>query len=306
MYELTETLLTTLRPTACVCCDAEFARGMEMLELSIVDICGNIIYQQRFKPRHYRTWSADVHHITPEMVASAPSFSSCRRRIQAILDKCRYIVGFAVRENDLNKMKRQYVQGLDSKNVLELRDWFWICYGREHSLDYRQGISLKLCCEKLGIGLDENQAHSSVYDACMTLKCFKILFDSFVARYDSERHFCTFADVTTYFATVFKKYKYEYDLERASGYCYITRAGEDFMLKSARECPEPDEQIIECIAVENRKKAVLRISEKFTGSPHSRSFFFHNLTDSQLDYFRRQQAKSLFTTNVNVETANHE
>ena len=286
-----EALLNSIRPDICLCFDAEFARGMEMLELSAVNMRSSVVYQQRFKPRRYRTWDSDIHHITPAMVATAPSFSSCRRRIQAMIDNCSYIVGFAVRENDISKMKRQYVQGLDSKHVIELREWFWICHGREHGLDYQQGISLKTCCEHLGVCYDEEQAHSSAFDALVTLECFKILFDRFVDRYDSERQYHSFADVYAHFVSVFRKHKHEYDLERASGFCSIIRAGKDFMVKATRDFPTETEFLVECIEVADRKKALMRIGEKFVGEPRSRSFFFRRLTDSNLEFFRRQ-AKS--------------
>ena len=253
MQQLTESILNAVKPANCICFDAEFARGMEMLELSIVDMRGHTMYQQRFKPRRYRTWDSDIHHITPAMVATAPSFAACRRRIQAIIDNCSYIVGFAVRENDISKMKRQYVQGLDSKQVLELRDWFWVCHGRHHGLDYLQGISLKLCCEQLGMEHDDGKAHSAAYDAAVTLECFKLLFDRFISIYGNGRKYLSFADVVTHFRSIFKKYKYEYDLERAAGYCAIVRAGDEFLLKATREKPDACEQTIACIAVYERK-----------------------------------------------------
>lgn len=283
-----DNIFATIRPNTCLCFDAEFARGMEMLELSAVNMHGDVVYQQRFKPRRYRNWDSDIHHITPAMVATAPSFSSCRRRIQALMDNCSYIVGFAVRENDIAKLKRQYVQGLDSKHIIELREWFWICYGRQHGLDYQQGISLRTCCEHLGVGYDETQAHSSAFDAMVTLECFKILFVNFTETYGHDRQYSTFADVLVHFAAVFKKYKYEYDCERASGYCAIIRAGNDFMVKATRELPELNELTVECIEVADRKKTLMRLGEKYLGEPRSRSFFFRRLTDDKLEYFRRQ------------------
>lgn len=287
MQQLTESILNAVKPANCICFDAEFARGMEMLELSIVDMRGHTMYQQRFKPRRYRTWDSDIHHITPAMVATAPSFAACRRRIQAIIDNCSYIVGFAVRENDISKMKRQYVQGLDSKQVLELRDWFWVCHERHHGLDYLQGISLKLCCEQLGMEHDDGKAHSAAYDAAVTLECFKLLFDRFISIYGNGRKYLSFADVVTHFRSIFKKYKYEYDLERAAGYCAIVRAGDEFLLKATREKPDACEQTIACIAVYDRKKALMRLSEKFTGTTRCRSFFFRKLNDTRLAYFRK-------------------
>lgn len=286
-------LLEGFPAEACICFDAEFARGMEMLELSIVDVRGTLIYQQRFKPVRYRTWDSTVHHITPAMVAAAPSFSSSRKRIQPIIDRCRYIIGFAVRENDIAKMKRQYVMGLDSKRVIELRDWFWICHGREAGFDYMQGISLRLCCEQLGVGHDGEHAHSASYDACVTLECFRRLFDRFVMSYGAGRQYRSFAEVIGHFESVFRKYKHEYDIRLAAGYCVIERVDHSFLVKTSRELPNMDESTVECIAVDNRKETLRRLSECFTGNSRSRSFFFSRLTPERLEFFRRHGRKSM-------------
>lgn len=293
MNERSRQLLEGFPPEACICFDAEFARGMEMLELSIIDVRGRLMYQQRFKPRRYRTWSSEIHHITPEMVAGAPSFSSARRRIQPIIDRCRYVMGFAVRENDMAKMKRQYVQGLDSKRVLELRDWFWLCHGREAGLDYMQGISLRRCCEELGVGHDDGMAHSAAYDACVTLECFRILFDRFVGKYGAERKYERFGDVVAHFESVFKKYKHEYDCSLAAGYCVIERAGKSYLVKSSREFPAVGEDTVECIAVADRRSTMMALSERFTGTARARSFFFGRLTPDRLEFFRLQRRQDV-------------
>lgn len=288
----TQRLLNSAGASTCLCCDAEFARGQEMLELSIADMHGHLVYQQRFKPRRFRTWDSDIHHITPAMVAAAPSFSSCRRRIQAVFDRCTYILGFAVRENDIAKLKRQFVQGLDSKQVLELRDWFWVCHGRERGLDYVQGVSLKSVCDHLGIEQDETRAHSAAYDTEVTLRCFTILFDRFVEKYAASRKYGNFHEVVQHFTSVFKKHKYEYDAEWASGYCCIVRTVEkdQYLLKATRERPEIDDNTIEVITVADRKQALMKLSRSFTGTARSRAFFFKKLTEERIRAFRRMNS----------------
>lgn len=288
MNEKVESLLTTIRSSACLCFDAEFARGVEMLELSAVNLEGKLIYTQRFKPQRYRTWESNIHHITPEMVAKEPKFSSCRRRIQALVDRCGYILGFAVRENDMTKMKRQHIHMLDSKTVLELRDWFWICFGREHGFDYQQGISLKFCCEQLGVEHDAEHAHASAFDAAITLKCFKILFERFVMQYDKERNFQSFRDVVKFFSSIYKKYKHEYDMQRAAGYCFISRTEEGgYQVKASSERPEAADNLVACVHVADRKVAMARFGNYLFREPRRRNFMVEELTEKQLRYFRR-------------------
>lgn len=52
----------------CVCLDAEFVEGNELIELSIFALDRTQIYSQRFKPARYKNWDSSIHHITPEMV----------------------------------------------------------------------------------------------------------------------------------------------------------------------------------------------------------------------------------------------
>ena len=287
MNDTTASLLATIKPNTCLSFDAEFARGVEMLELSAINLRDELIYTQRFKPKRFRTWDTGIHHISPAMVANSPRFSACLPRIQRMIDNCTYIVGFAVRENDLAKMRRQHVQALDSKIIIELRDWFWICYGRERGMDLTQGISLKFVCDQLGVEQDETKAHTSAYDAFITLRCFKILFERFVERYDSERHYTSFHDVLAHFDSVFKKRKYEFDREKAAGYCTILRCGDDYLVKSTKEMPDPNDEIVECIAVDDRKKTLNHLAQKFIGEARARNFYVHRLTPDLIKYFRR-------------------
>lgn len=49
-----------------ICLDAEFAEGVEMLELAIMSGDGRMIYTQRFRPATLRRWRSYPHGITPE------------------------------------------------------------------------------------------------------------------------------------------------------------------------------------------------------------------------------------------------
>ena len=90
-----------------ICLDAEFAEGVEMLELAIMSGDGRMIYTQRFRPATLRRWRSYPHGITPEMVENEPLFAECRQEIQSIIDAASHVIGFAVAENDLRKLRQE-------------------------------------------------------------------------------------------------------------------------------------------------------------------------------------------------------
>ena len=92
-------LFPDFKPLSCLCLDAEFASSrdiLEMLELSIADSEGKLIYNHRFKPARMRRWNLIPHGIKPAMVDHEPSFASCRPSIQRILDGADYLMGLSL------------------------------------------------------------------------------------------------------------------------------------------------------------------------------------------------------------------
>ena len=140
-----------------------------MLELAVMSGDGRMIYTQRFRPATLRRWRSYPHGITPEMVENEPLFAECRQEIQSIIDAASHVIGFAVAENDLRKLRQEGIHTDESLGIVEIRDWFRLTHGLENGLDYRQNVGLNTCCRELGIDIDESKEHSAAYDTECTL-----------------------------------------------------------------------------------------------------------------------------------------
>lgn len=289
-----KTLFPDFEPLSCLCLDAEFASSrdiLEMLELTMTDSEGKVIYNHRFNPARMRRWNLVPHGIKPAMVKDEPSFASCRPSIQRILDHTDYLVGFAV-ENDLRRLEAQGTRNLDDRRIIEIRDWFWLIYGRDHGLDYARDIGLARCCTELGVEQDPELAHSAEYDTLVTLRCFHVLLEMFVDSHSAES-FDSFAALYDRFSEEFGKAKEAYDLKAARGYCTILHTGHTegpniYRFSATREAPDPSRQgFIASIQVANRRKAVIDLSKMLTGSMiTATNFTFRRLTDRMLERFR--------------------
>lgn len=277
--------LTNMLPSRLICLDAEFARGYRsgeyMLELSIYNGHGRLIYEQRFKPARISSWTPIPHGIKPSMVAYKPSFKSCLKDIQKIIDAADYITGFAL-ENDLPKLRREGVIIPEHKKIAELRDWFWEIYGRDHGLDYVEKINNETVAENLGFKIDSAHIHSSAYDTYISFQSF----NSLVARCDTL--FPQASDFPSLYDLVnkeFRKNKFEYDKACNAGYCIIEQVDDLYRFKVNKERPETSDNIIAIKEVANRKEALVYFSQLILGKVSSRSFRFKYLSDRILKTF---------------------
>lgn len=275
-------------PQEIITLDAEFAEGREMLELAAVDFEGNELMLQRFKPATLTEWNdVKIHGITPEMVCDCPSFASCVPTINNMILKARYVVGFAVAENDLAKMKREGVSGIDNLRILELRDWFWLCHGRDAGLDYSSHINLEKCCTELEIEAqdDDTHFHSAIFDTRSTLAAFRAL----LSRYIDTRPQLTDASFDTIFENFsqeFKEAKEIYDSDLSAGYAFITLQPNGlYKFRVNRQLPVKG-NVIASIEVASRKKALLHFSQIFTGEIREKSFTFNKLGPKKLEEFK--------------------
>lgn len=280
----------SLQPYQLIALDAEFAEGRELLELAVVDFTGQQVMLQRFRPGELTEWNdVKIHGITPEMVKDSPSFEACLPDIQKFVDSADYIVGFAVAENDLAKMKRQGVANIDKKKVVELRDWFWHCYGREAGLDYAERINLEKCCNELSVKLaddEDTHFHAAIFDTRATLEAFRLLLSRFVDSHPNLDETSKFDDIYDLFIEEFTEEKENYDRKLGAGYASISLL-ESGMYKfrvSQQELTKGN--VIASIPVASRKKALLHFGQLFTGEIQERSFTFAKLSPKKLRDFK--------------------
>lgn len=280
MESLADTLAATLRRGECIGLDAEFTGANEMLELAVADLSLEVIFESLFRPARSQRWSRVPHGITPAMVKGCPRFAWRVPRVQRIIDRCRYLVGFAL-ENDVAHLRAEGVARLETKRTLDLRDWFWLVYGRHHGLDYREGVNLALICDILGVSDDDSRAHRAGYDTQCTLRCFRELLERFLSR--QEQCPDTFDGAVALFDREFDSAMAAYRREAAAGFVslVVTEEGRH-VIKANKLRPEASDSLIECVAVADRHAAMETLARTLTGRTRSNRIVLDGFTPQVL------------------------
>ena len=256
-------ITATLRRGECIGLDAEFTGASEMLELSVYDLSLEVIFESLFRPARSQRWSKVPHGITPAMVKGCPRFAWKVPRVQRIIDRCRYMVGFAL-ENDISHLRAEGVVRLETKRVLDLRDWFWLVFGRHHGFDYREGVSLSVITEILGVGKDDGRAHRAGYDTECTLICFRELLGRFLSTCAVQPD--TFDDAVAMFGREFDAAMAVYRKECAAGFVSLMLSDDGrYVIKANKLRPDMPENLMECVAVADRHEAMDILAETISG-----------------------------------------
>ena len=146
----------------------------ELLEFSAVWADGRLAMNSYVRPLHAKEWphAMEVNHITPAMVAHAPTIDVVGPRIEALLHEALAIVGYSY-WNDFSVLEKNGV-AIPEKTVLPRVDVsipFSVVY-RNHVQDegnYNQR-KLSICAKYYGF-TSENW-HDSMTDAVATAYCF--------------------------------------------------------------------------------------------------------------------------------------
>lgn len=267
-----------------ICFDAETTDRGELLELSVYNISGNEIYHSYFKPVNSRRWRTDIHHITPEMVAGAPTAKRELPRLQSLADTATHLLGFAV-DNDIRILSNAGVKNLDSKSVIEVRQWYWLCVGREKGDDINGGPGLGAVAAELGVGLSDTEAHSASADTAATLQCFKKLLDIYIESFmpGTGPGEAGLPEVISHFEKSYRTAREEVMRLRAHGNIYIalTPKGHKFMRS------RPASGLLLELEVEDRYTAELDFHRLFANRRTPGFAPVYNLKPSDLDRFSR-------------------
>lgn len=240
--------------TEYICLDTEFVNNITIIELSVYSIAGREIYHRLFRPSRKLKWTAppDKLKITPEMVAGEPTFRERLEEIQPMFDRARYIIGYAV-DNDIKMLAREGVKGLDSKEVLEVRNLYWLVRGRRNGVDLYGVPNLIAISRELGLTFDEGEAHFASADTRATLGCFHSLMHELCCSagvvYDRSN-----PDLAiSLFRELFDEAKKEYDRQQAHGFLSLfqTEKGYKYKLSKFR----PDRETVLCVEVADRSQA---------------------------------------------------
>ena len=75
-----------------------FPKSEEILELAIVNGCGDILFNERFKPAHKKSWpkAQEINGISPEDVKDCKTLAEYLPQLQEIFDKPKIIAGYNV------------------------------------------------------------------------------------------------------------------------------------------------------------------------------------------------------------------
>lgn len=135
----------------------------EILQLSIINGDGMVVFDGYFKPQHKTSWedAMKVNGITPEFVADKPSIADMHETLQQIIGSAETIIGFNT-QYDLGMLKSAGIVPNENATVHDVMRMFMKLKNRERF------ISLVRVAEHYGF-IWEEDAHNSLGDIKATL-----------------------------------------------------------------------------------------------------------------------------------------
>ena len=135
----------------------------EILQLSIIDTDGKVLYNKYFKPAHHTAWdeAMKINGITPEMVANCNTFEEMLPEIEEILSKADCIMGYNV-NYDIRMMLQN---GLDNSVIGDTIDVMKEYCEYSHNRRWQKLVNV---AAHFGYEWDES-AHNSLGDIKATL-----------------------------------------------------------------------------------------------------------------------------------------
>lgn len=145
----------------------------EILQLSIIDDEGNILFDKYFKPEHNETWpkAERVNHISPAMVAAEDSFSKHKKEIEKILTDAELIIGYNL-QFDIKMLKQNGISFNEDYKLCDIMLPFASIYREPDPkrLGQYKYQKLQKCAEYYGY--KGNNYHNALGDCYATLYCF--------------------------------------------------------------------------------------------------------------------------------------
>lgn len=148
----------------------------EILQLSIVDESGCMVYNSLFRPERHTSWeeAEKINHITPEMTAKAPTFKEMLPMINKIFSYCGVVIGYNT-GFDLSFLQMAEVEFREDIKVIDVQAMFMPIAGEwDWKRNRYKWQSLVKCAEYCGYKWRGN-AHDSLADALATLHCYNSL-----------------------------------------------------------------------------------------------------------------------------------
>lgn len=137
----------------------------EMLSLSIIAKDGSVLFDQMFRPERRKTWkqAQDINGISPAMVRKCEPFSSYADEVQEIVNASTGLIGYNVLF-DLDFLYNAGIKmGQPEVDVMQL-----FTKKRTEKTATERRYTLKYAAKSLGYDWNDDEAHSSLYDAQAT------------------------------------------------------------------------------------------------------------------------------------------
>ena len=146
----------------------------ELLQVSIIDSQGNVLYDSYLKPEVNISWfdAEKINGIIPNMVANAPDIVTEIPKIHEIISSANSIIGYCF-DFDYDFLQAYGIK-FDYDKIFDVAKEFAIIYGEwdEYHQDYRFK-KLVECASYYKYDWSKSKAHNSLSDCYATLHCYK-------------------------------------------------------------------------------------------------------------------------------------
>lgn len=144
----------------------------ELLQVSIIDNEGTVLFDSYIRPTQHTEWAEAerVNHITPEMVADAPTIAEVMPEINDILKRYDKIVGYNVKF-DADFLKNNGAEFADNTNFVDSMKIFSLYFSDDNKRCKLTEAADYFCYD----WSEHKEAHNSLGDCYATLYVYKKL-----------------------------------------------------------------------------------------------------------------------------------
>lgn len=153
-------------------------RGDELLQVSIVDIYGDVIFNHYIRPTMKKSWpgAQKVNDITPAMVRDEQSILYYKGELDQILSDASCYIGYNT-DFDIRFLKAAGIRCTAGRiDVMEEYARYCGYYNARYGRFRR--FRLEECADYFGYDWGTDQQHDSLADARATLYCFRKLLET--------------------------------------------------------------------------------------------------------------------------------
>lgn len=144
----------------------------ELLQVSIIDNEGTVLFDSYIRPTQHTEWAEAerINHISPEMVADAPTIEEVMPEINDILKRYDKIVGYNVRF-DADFLKHNGAEFADNTNFVDSMKIFSLYFSADNKRCKLTEAADYFCYD----WSEHEEAHNSLGDCYATLYVYKKL-----------------------------------------------------------------------------------------------------------------------------------